>query len=54
MVSEMQGQLLSVCNNQINGLADALYGLGPIADDYETLAKDADDLSVIFISFSLD
>jgi len=49
MVSEMQGQLLSVCNNQINGLADTLNSLGPIADDYETLAKDADDLSELFI-----
>ena len=54
MVSEMQGQLLSVCNNQINGLADTLNSLGPIADDYETLAKDADDLSVMLILLSSD
>ena len=46
MVSEMQGQLLTVCKSQIEGLENMLKGLGPISDGYETLAKDADDLSV--------
>ena len=47
MVSEMQGQLLSVCRNQIDGLESMLNNLGPISSGYDTLAKDAETLSVI-------
>lgn len=49
MVSAMQGQLLSVCVSQMDNLESTLKDLGQISDDYETLAKDAEDISVIYI-----
>eukprot|EP00112_Aurelia_sp_Birch-Aquarium-sp1_P004243 Seg1478.15 transcript_id=Seg1478.15/GoldUCD/mRNA.D3Y31 product="hypothetical protein" protein_id=Seg1478.15/GoldUCD/D3Y31 len=45
----MQGQLLSACKTQIEDLENAVDGLGPIPDGYDTLAKDAEVLSEIFM-----
>ena len=52
MVTDMQGELLTVCRSQVDGLESMLKGFGPISDGFETLAKDADNLSVISQFFS--
>ena len=46
ILSQMQGQLLSACKTQIEDLENAVNGLGPISEGYDTLAKDAEVLSV--------
>ena len=51
MVSAMQGQLLSVCVSQMDDLEKTVNSLGPLSDGYDTLAKDADQISVSFSSW---
>ncbi|XP_065057845.1 utrophin-like isoform X2 [Rhopilema esculentum] len=49
ILSEMQGQLLSVCIDQIDNIENVINGLNPISDGFDTLAKDAEELSELFM-----
>ena len=53
ILSEMQGQLLSVCVDQMDNIESLVNGLNPISDGFDTLAKDAEELSVCGFLFYL-